>query len=307
MIISASRRTDIPAFYSDWLMNRIRAGYCHVPNPYNAKQISEVSLRPEDVEVIVLWSKNPAPLLPHLAELDRRGHRYYFLYTLNDYPQELEPQVPALSKRLDTFKALADHVGPRRVIWRYDPILISNRTDFHHHEQRFALLAKALSDHTKRVIISIADFYRKTDRRLSALETGGYRFDKTPHEHSDFPDFLRRLQTVAEQCGMKMQSCAEDLAAAGIPVGACIDAELIHSLWRIEVPGKDPYQRSLCACSISKDIGINDTCLHGCPYCYATRNHNAARANYAHHSKDSTILVGPSPERKNAPKQLPLF
>ena len=141
MIISASRRTDIPALYSKWFMNRIRAGYCRVPNPRNTKQVSRVSLRPSDVEAIVFWSKNPAPLLPHLRELDSSGFRYYFQFSLNDYPWALEPNLPSLSDRTDTFKDLGRILGPSRVVWRYDPIIISNLTPFEYHREMFAWIA----------------------------------------------------------------------------------------------------------------------------------------------------------------------
>jgi hypothetical protein len=294
VIISASRRTDIPAFYSAWFMERIRAGYCHVPNPYNPKQVAEVSLKPQDVDVIVFWSKNPAPLLRYLPELDARGYRYYFLYTLNNYPTELEPKVPSAQERIKSFRRLSEFVGPKRVIWRYDPIIISNRTDYSFHEQTFTALAKELSGFTQRVIISIADFYRKTDRRLAALQAEGYVFNKTPDEQPALIQLLQRLKDITAQHGMPIQTCAEDHAAAGVPAGACIDAQLIHALWGIGNPGKDPYQRGLCGCAKSKDIGINNTCLHGCPYCYATCSDQAALANFRRHEVNSTRLIGPS-------------
>lgn len=308
MIISVSRRTDIPAFFSEWFMRRIRAGYCHVPNPFNAKQIAEVSLLPEDVDVFVFWSKNPAPLLPFLPELDERGYRYLFLYTLNDYPAELEPGVPHLSERLVAFQRLAEHVGPQRVIWRYDPIILSNVTDCRFHEAVFSSLAGALGGLTKRVIVSIADFYRKTDRRLTALQPQGLAFDKTPLQQPEFVQLLRQLKQIAESHHMHMQSCADELAVAGIPAGACIDGELLNSLWGIAGLAEDRHQRSTCRCVVSKDIGINDTCLHGCSYCYATRSHRAALANVTRHESDSSVLIGPSLPRQHPPQQqLPLL
>jgi hypothetical protein len=133
MIISASRRTDIPAFYAEWFIKRIRAGFCIVPNPMNAKQTPIISLRPEDVDAIVFWSKNPSPLLPYLNELDQRGFNYYFQFTLNDYPRALEPNVPYLNTRLQIFKELSERIGSSRVVWRYDPIVISNFTDYQFH------------------------------------------------------------------------------------------------------------------------------------------------------------------------------
>jgi hypothetical protein len=158
MIISASRRTDIPAFYSKWFMNRIREGYCLVPNPLNTKQISVVTLSPVEVDAIVFWSKNPEPLIPYLSELDDYGFRYYFQFTLNDYPSALEPNIPSLESRLETFRKLSKLLGPKRVIWRYDPIIISNYTPPSYHIERFRNIANELRGFTKRVMVSFVDY-----------------------------------------------------------------------------------------------------------------------------------------------------
>ena len=178
MIISASRRTDIPAFYSKWFMNRLRAGFCQVPNPMNMKKVTTVSLSPDIVTAIVFWSKNPAPLLPHLKELNTRGFDYYFQFTLNDYPRSLEPNVPPFNARIETFKDLSSRVGSSRVVWRYDPIIISNFTDFTFHREKFSWIAEELKDKTQRVVVSIVDFYRKTERRLSLLKEEGFIFKR---------------------------------------------------------------------------------------------------------------------------------
>ena len=138
MIISASRRTDIPAFYAEWFMRRIRAGYCTVPNPYNRKQVAKVSLAPDAVDVIVFWTRNPRPLLPHLAELDRCGYRYYFQYTVMDNPRAIDPKSPAADAAIKTFRELAGIVGAERIIWRYDPIVISAATPAEFHLSTYA-------------------------------------------------------------------------------------------------------------------------------------------------------------------------
>ena len=148
MIISASRRTDIPAFYAKWFMNRIRAGYCAVPNPFNRDQVSHVSLNPEDVDVIVLWTRNARPLLPRLAELDERGYRYYFQYTLMDNPHPIEAKSPPLEASQKTFRALADRIGPDKAIWRYDPIVFSNVTGPEFHQKTYEHIAQALRGHS---------------------------------------------------------------------------------------------------------------------------------------------------------------
>ena len=149
MIISASRRTDIPAFYAPWFMNRMRAGYCTVPNPFNRSQVSRISLRPEDVDVIVFWTRNPRPLLPALDELDDRGYRYYFQYTLLDNPRTLDPKSPPVDAAIATFQTLAERIGPARVIWRYDPSVLSSATGADFHLERYARIAAALRQGVK--------------------------------------------------------------------------------------------------------------------------------------------------------------
>lgn len=293
MIISASRRTDIPALYGEWFMNRVRAGWCLVPNPVNVKRISRVSLSPGGVDAIVFWSKNPAPMLPHLDELDRMGFRYYFQFSLNDYPKELEPNIPSREQRLKTFLNLSERVGPPHVVWRYDPIIISNRTPFEFHRERFSWIAQELRGATRRVVLSIVDFYQKTDRRLSKLEQEGFSFDRKAASSTGIASLLKDLAAIAEKHGMEIFTCAEerDFGEFGIPPGRCIDESLLNKLWALNLKyRKDPTQRRFCLCMVSKDIGVNDTCIHGCPYCYSTKNYAMAQYRYARHDPASPAL-----------------
>jgi hypothetical protein len=273
MIISASRRTDIPAFYSDWFMNRIRAGYCEVPNPFNPSQISRVDLNPDAVDVIVFWTRNATPLLPHLDELDTRGYHYYFLATLTGYPQILESCLPPRTQLIENLQALSARVGPERAIWRYDPILLSALTDVAYHERNFAELAAALAGHTRRVILSLFDPYRKALRRLAQVPELGLRVPERPDEES--AALFRDLAQTARDHDLQPTSCAEtwDLRPYGIGPGACIDAAYIEDTFDITVThAKDPGQRTNCLCVRSKDIGMYNTCRHGCLYCYATQS-----------------------------------
>lgn len=292
MIISASRRTDIPAFYCTWFLNRLREGYCIVRNPSNPGQVSRVSLAPKDVDAIVFWSKNPAPLIPHLAELDRRGYRYYFLYTLNPYGSELETNVPALGARLDTFRCLSARLGPERVIWRYDPVILSNHTGGRFHEEMFVRLAEKLAGSTRRVIVSLVDYYRKTGLKLEELERAGWTFRKVGAEDPEVRGLLAEFRRVADAHDIEIRSCAEDAALPDIGVlpGRCIDTELIHSLWGIPKAGRDPNQRRACGCALSKDVGAYNTCMHGCRYCYATWNTPLARSVWEQHDPGSPVL-----------------
>jgi len=295
MIISASRRTDIPRFYSEWFMNRIRAGWCEVPNPLNYNQLSYVSLKTEDVDAIVFWSKNPAPMLVHLDELDGRGFRYYFQFSLNNYPRVLEPHVASLEQRIHTFRKIANRLGPRSVVWRYDPIIVSNRTEPEFHLENFSKIAAALRGFTYRVMVSLVDYYKKTDRRLSKLETEGFKFDKEAVNSRIVWDLLEGLAEIARNNEIEIFTCAEerDFSEAGVPAGRCIDGELMRELWSLQGhTKKDPTQRAACLCVVSKDIGMNDTCVHGCPYCYSTRNLAIAKRRYSEHNPLSAVLWG---------------
>ena len=179
MIISASRRTDIPAFYAEWFMNRIRSGYCSVPNPFNRNQVSKVSLLPEDVEVIVFWTRNPKPLFPYFQELDQRGYKYYFQYSILDNPRSIDPKSPPVGPAIRAFQELSRKVGAERVIWRYDPIVLTDKTGVDFHVQTYEKIAAALASFTHRSVISIMDHYSKARGRLSQLPKQGFRIHGT--------------------------------------------------------------------------------------------------------------------------------
>jgi hypothetical protein len=296
MIISASRRTDIPAFYSTWMMNRIRSGYCTVPNPFNRRQVSRVSLRPEDVDVIVFWTRHPAPMFPYLQELDQAGFRYYFQYTLLDNPREIDPNAPALETAIDTFKKLSDQIGPDRVIWRYDPIVFSNLTGARYHQDKYHKIAGLLSGYTKRSVISVVDFYQKTRKRFDALNKKGHGI--IPYQgdpNARFDALMEAMVRSAQEYSLQISSCSEeiDLGKYGIQPGKCIDGDYIHSVFGVKVSTKkDPSQRAECGCVVSKDIGMYDSCIFGCQYCYATANFDHARLNHEAHDPTSPSLLG---------------
>ena len=296
MIISASRRTDIPAFYARWFINRIRAGYCTVPNPFNRQQIARVSLLPEDVDLIVFWTRNPKPLFPYLDELDQGGYLYYFQFTLLGYPQEIEPHNPSRTAAIAAFQELANLVGPERVIWRYDPVVFSQLTGAGYHAENYAQIAAALKNYTHRSVISLMDMYTKSRVRIDQLNQDGLgiiEYDGGPSQR--FDDLMRAIVQAAHKNEMQIQSCAEnlDLTVYGIRAGKCIDDEYIRTTFGLEVDHrKDPGQRKACGCVVSKDIGMYDSCLFGCPYCYATGNFERAREHHARHDSQSPSLIG---------------
>jgi hypothetical protein len=302
VIISASRRTDIPAFYAEWFMNRIHAGYCTVPNPFNRNQVSYISLKPEHVDVIVFWTRHPRPLFPHLRELDQRGYRYYFQYTLMNNPRQIDPKSPPLESSLQTFHELADRIGPEKVIWRYDPILFSKITDAEFHQKTYRNIAQALRGHTGRSVISIVDIYRKAEKRFRELASQGVEIMDC--EPEAFGNLMSTLVGVAIENDMEIVTCAEelDLQAYGIPPGKCVDDKHIQRIFGLDgTHKKDASQRKACGCVVSKDIGMYDSCLFGCVYCYATSSFERAKVNYGQHKSTSPSLIGwydafPKPE-----------
>ena len=298
MIISASRRTDIPAFYSNWFMNRIREGFFHRVNPFNSNQVSGFSLKPEDVDAICLWTKNPKPLMKHLDELDQLGLNYYFQFTLNPYDMTFEPHVPSLQERISTFKELAGRIGPERVVWRYDPVILSSETPVSWHLDQAELIASQLKGSTRRLVFSFYDFYGKGQGRLDrALQgTGITLLDITAPEHKGALEQLARgFKEIADCHGLQIFTCSEDvdLIAIGIQHGACIDGNLISELFgTVAVSAKDKNQRQACGCVESADMGIYNTCHFRCSYCYANFNEGMIDTNCRKHYADSPSLLG---------------
>ena len=292
MIISASRRTDIPAFYAKWWMERVRAGFLLTRNPYNAQQIRRVSLLPADVDLIVFWTRQPQPLLRYLSELDELGYRYYFHVTITGYPSWLESATPPVAQAVASFQQLARTLGPERVIWRYDPILLCNGLSIADHLRRFERLATQLAGSTQRVVISLADLYPRVLRELQKI--AGLELHP-PLQPDELAHLACGLVQIARRHGMTLFSCAETLPLEqwGIARGKCIDEVLIQTLFGFSLPGrKDSGQREACLCIKSMDIGSYQSCLHGCHYCYATTDPRRARHNFLSHNPLSPFLLG---------------
>lgn len=285
MIISASRRTDIPAFFSPWFFNRLLTGQVLVRNPWNPLQIRQVSLLPEAVAAIVFWTRNPAPMLEHLNQLS--NYTYYFQVTINGYGPELEPEVPQMTTAIAAFKALSDQIGPERVIWRYDPIVLSPDLSEAVHTRRFGEVAAALSGFTHRCIISFVDLYQKTKRNL-------HEFSLVIPDREQKIRLATALVQIAASHQIAVHVCAEDLYSSvpGLLPGACIDAALLGTLSGHPLRVKrDPNQRAQCRCAVSVDIGAYNTCSHGCRYCYANYNAGRVQQNRMRHQPDSLFLI----------------
>ena len=287
MIISASRRTDIPTYYSEWFMNRISEGYALARNPMNAHQVSRISLSPEVVDGIVFWTKNPAPMLDKLPQL--KDYMYYFQFTLNAYEQDVEAGVPLKHKYIvPTFQRLSEMIGPERVVWRYDPILLSDKYTFDYHVKYFELLAKKLAPYTQKCTISFLDMYVKTERNVAGLNIQPWTLELQDA-------MAKSLAEIAHSYGLELETCAEgiELEKYGIKHAHCIDGELFAKLLGCPLKvGKDKNQRKECGCVDSVDIGAYNTCRNACRYCYANFNAKMVQNNQQHHNPLSPLLLG---------------
>jgi hypothetical protein len=231
--------------------------------------------------------------MPYLDELDSRGYKYYFQYTILGYPRELDRKSPSAETAVEAFRELADRLGSSRVIWRYDPVVFTGITPPAFHQENFQRLAESLRGHTCRAVISIVDIYRKTEARLKKLE--GTAAEVRPCDVEDFTPLMRRLAGVAGENGMEIVSCAEeiDLRPFGVLPGKCVDDRVIAEAFGIDVPRtKDPTQRKACECVVSRDVGMYESCLFGCQYCYATKSFEQARLNFESHDPESPSLLG---------------
>ncbi len=290
MILSVSRRTDVPSFYFDWFVNRLREGWLLVRNPFNPSRVSRVALSPGAVECIVFWTKNPAPMLDKLDALE--GYPYYIQYTLNAYGKDMEGRLPELAKRLDVFLRLSEKLGSERVVWRYSPVLLNGEYTEDFHCEAFEKLAGALRGHTLQCKLSIIELYRKIRSRMEA------RGVAEPDEGQSYA-LAGQLRAIAARNDIVLSACGKpDLRPAGIPASSCVDGELIRKITgRAMAFRKDPGQRGVCNCVESVDIGTYHTCLNGCAYCYANHSHASAARGAARYDPRSPFLCdAPRPD-----------
>ena len=287
MILSVSRRTDIPAFYADWFLNRIKEGSVDVLNPFNTKQVNRINLDPQNVECIVFWTKNPKPLMKRLDELSQ--YHYYFQFTLNSYSKDLEPLVPSKSGELiDTFISLSKKIGKEKVIWRYDPIILTNKYTIDYHITYFEKLAEKLHNHTEKCVISFLDLYKKTEINLK-----GVNIQELTPEIMDM--IAEEFSKICKKYNIKLATCCEqiDLEKYDIEHNKCIDDELIKRITAKEVKkNKRDNQREACGCIKCVDIGAYNTCLHNCKYCYASYSNEQIKENIKKHNVNSSLLIG---------------
>ena len=276
VVISASRATDIPAFHADWLMRRLEEGHVVWTNPFSGKPVPVSFSR---ARCFVFWTKNPKPLMAHLPALDGRGLGYYFQFTLNDYEAEqLEPGVPPLEERVAAFRELADRLGPERVVWRFDPLILTDRITVDDLLRKVARVGERIHRHTRRLVVSFADIqgYPRVVRNLARVGIHAREFSI-----EEMRQMAEGLVALNRDWGLELATCAEaaDLSGFGIAHSRCVDGNLIARLFKHDPElmdflnrhgnAKDKGQRKTCGCMPSKDIGAYGTCPHGCVYCYA--------------------------------------
>ena len=283
MIISASRRTDIPALYSKWFLNRLEAGFVMVPNPRVPNRLGRVELSPNNVDCIIFWTKNPAPMLDKLAQIEAMGYAFYFQFTLTPYGNTIERNLPQKTELISIFKELGQRFGSERLVWRYDPILLDATHSIHWHYEQFYELSEKVHPYTRRCILSFIDPYKHI--------TG--RFQEVRRE--EMIAVASGFSKIAEKYGLVLFACAEEtyLTECGVGRSSCIDQELIEKILGCGIRArKDVAQRPACACIESVDIGVYDTCINECAYCYATTSPKTALRRFENHAPDAPMLTG---------------
>ncbi len=296
MIVSASYRSDIPAFYGAWFLKRLEAGFCRVVNPYGG-QVHEIALTPEAVAGFVFWTRNPGPFRAALEEVARRGFPFVVQITATGYPRALEASVLPAERLVALVEEIRADYGPRAAVWRYDPVLITSVTPPAWHRRNFAALARELAGKVDEVVFSFAHIYAKTRSNLTrAAHSHDFTWDDPADD--DKRALLAELATMAREQGLKPTLCAQpDLLSphlvSGLEPARCIDAERLSDIAGRPIAARAKGNRPGCLCAESRDIGAYDSCPHGCVYCYAVRRPELAKRNYQAHDPDSPFPIAP--------------
>ncbi|HAA92184.1 MAG TPA: DNA repair photolyase [Rhodospirillaceae bacterium] len=288
MILSASYKTDIPAFYSEWFRSRLRMGLCESKNPFNGK-ISQISLDAEEIDAIVFWTRNIHPLLDYLDEI-RAQAPFSVQFTITNYPRALETSTIACENAVSDLRKLANLYGPKAVVWRYDPILFSTLTPAEWHQKNFAKLARDMAGAVDEVVVSFAHIYRKTKRNLDQAAEF-HEFHWIDPDGIEKEALLENLRDIADLNGIRLTICAQkEYLVPGVDLARCIDAERLSEIAGAPIVAPKQGNRPDCLCHKARDIGAYDSCPHGCRYCYAVNNHTAAKANYRDHQPEFAML-----------------
>ena len=285
VIVSVSRRTDVPAFHFEWFMNRVREGYAMVRNPVCHSVVYRVPLGPSDVDMFAFISKDPRPAIPHLQGLMSKGYGITFQVTVNPYGKDLEPNVPDDSVVVQAVREISDIIGRDRVMWRYDPVIISGEYDMDFHRRNFSRIASELSGYTERCIFTFLDVY---DKHLPLFASGWLR-ESTQDERIEF---VRMAAPIAKDNGIELSTCCteDDYSSLGAVHRPCLDPKTFRS-WGIPYELQSAPVREGCRCVKSIDIGAYDSCRHDCLYCYANRTSGGDRSS-RRYDPGSEMLMG---------------
>ena len=284
MIINTGCRTDIPAFYSKWLINRIREGYVLVRNPYYPNQVTKYNLSPEVVDCLAFCTKNPEPMLKYLDELDK--YRQYWFVTITPYGKDIEPNVPNKQVVIENFKKLSKHIGANSIGWRYDPIFIGNGFDVKKHIDCFETMAKELKNYTHNCTISFLDLYEKVKHNAPDIK---------PPTKEEQIEIAKSFYKIGKENNMTINACCEKdfLSEYGLKCNGCMSQEIIEeAIKEILNPPKRKNIRQDCNCLMGNDIGAYNTCGHLCKYCYANVNKKLVIENMKKHDENSPFLIG---------------
>lgn len=289
MIINTGSRTDIPAYFSEWFYNRIEQGYVYTRNPYYAEQVMKYQLIPDVVDCLSFCTKNPEPMLERLNEIN--AFSQFWLVTITPYEKEIEPNVPKKEKVIESFKRLSTKVGINAISWRYDPIFITDKYSVQYHIESFEKIAKSLSGYTDNCVISFIDLYAKTKRNFPEVK------EVTKEQRMDLG---KAFAIIGQKYGVTIRTCCEgqDLKDYGIDVDGCMTQTIIERAidCSLDIPKSKKSSRNDCNCLLGNDIGVYNTCGHGCVYCYANYNKEEVRQNMRQHNPSSPFLIGNSSE-----------
>lgn len=285
MIINTGARTDTVQYYAPWLLRRFEEGYVLARNPLFPNKVTRYQLDPSVVDCVVFCSKDYRPVLPRLHEVTDRFNTYFY-YTITAYGKDIEPGVPSVEQSMETLVELADQVGPRRVAWRYDPVLLTPTYTLERHRETFSRMCDVLAPHVDRCIFSFVEMYRKLRLNMPEL---------MPLSVEDMDDLARTLGSVAAEHGLWLQTCGTngDFSRYGIHPSGCMTLDVLGRANGVEFrPLRHRGMRAGCHCFEARDIGAYDTCPNGCRYCYANRDHRRAAENHRRHDPESPLLIG---------------
>ena len=285
MIINTGSRTDTVQYYSEWLLKRFKEGFVYSRNPLFLNKVTKYELNPEVVDCVIFCSKNYEPILERLHEITDRFNTYFY-YTITAYGKDIEPNVPSIEDSIETLIKLSEIVGAKRIAWRYDPILLTEKYTKNRHYETFDYMSEKLSPYIDRCIFSFVEMYKK-------LKTNMPEIILLTQEDKD--EIAKNIGLIAKKNKILLQTCAtlENYEKYNIIQSGCITAEILGTANGVTFSNiKHSGNRKGCRCMESRNIGDYDTCPNGCKYCYANQNPQIARKNYEKHNIDSPLILG---------------